>query len=159
VSDLTLPPICDDAWKAHPPVQDYEAFRALAFEYDRHRDAIGPLLGRLLDDAASITPAAYDDGRRTARRARRALADLMVDFDAILTPSAPGAAPQGLGSTGTAIFNRLWTLMGSPCVNVAGLNDGTGLPLGVQIVGRFGGDRAALEAALFVERALVSHSS
>jgi Asp-tRNA(Asn)/Glu-tRNA(Gln) amidotransferase A subunit family amidase len=29
------------------------------------------------------------------------------------------------------------------------------LPLGIQIVGRFGRDRAALEAALFVERAIV----
>ena len=159
VSDLTLPPICEEAWKAHPIVQDYEAFRALAFEYDRHREKIGDVLRKLLDAAASITPQAYDDARRTARRARRALGDLMIDFDAILTPSAPGAAPHGLGSTGTAIFNRLWTLMGTPCVNVAGLNDPAELPLGVQIVGRFGGDRAALEAALFVERALVSHSA
>ena len=45
------------------------------------------------------------------------------------------------------MFNRLWTLMGTPCVNVPGLND-NGLPLGVQIVGRFGRDRATLEAAL-----------
>jgi Asp-tRNA(Asn)/Glu-tRNA(Gln) amidotransferase A subunit family amidase len=52
------------------------------------------------------------------------------------------------------MFNRLWTLMGSPCVNVAGLNDDSGLPLGIQIVGRFGRDRAALEAALFVEQAI-----
>jgi amidase len=32
------------------------------------------------------------------------------------------------------------------------------LPLGVQIVGRFGRDRAALEAALFTERALARRS-
>ena len=31
----------------------------------------------------------------------------------------------------------------------------SGLPLGIQIVGRFGRDRAALEAALFVEQAIV----
>ena len=44
--------------------------------------------------------------------------------------------------------------MGTPCVNVPGLADAIGLPLGVQIVGRFGRDRQALEAALFAERAL-----
>ena len=69
----------------------------------------------------------------------------------ILTPSAPGAAPHGIGATGVASFNWLWTLMGTPCVNVPGLADAAGLPLGVQIVGRFGRDRAALEAALFAE--------
>jgi Asp-tRNA(Asn)/Glu-tRNA(Gln) amidotransferase A subunit family amidase len=44
--------------------------------------------------------------------------------------------------------------MGAPCVNVAGLNDSDGLPLGIQIVGRFGRDRVALAAALFIERAI-----
>jgi len=52
------------------------------------------------------------------------------------------------------MFNRLWTLLGPPCVNVPGLVDSNGLPLGVQIVGRFARDRTALEAALFVELAL-----
>ncbi|MGB6622847.1 MAG: amidase, partial [Xanthobacteraceae bacterium] len=80
-------------------------------------------------------------------------ADAMADFDVILTPSAPGAAPAGLGATGNPMFNRLWTLMGAPCVNVPGLSDNR-LPLGIQIVGRFGRDRLALEAALFVEQAI-----
>jgi len=79
----------------------------------------------------------------------------MADYDVILTPSAAGAAPRGFATTGDPMFNRLWTLMGAPCVNVTGLNDENGMPLGVQIVGRFGRDRAALEAALFVEQAIV----
>ena len=53
-----------------------------------------------------------------------------------------------------AIFNRLWTLMGTPCVNVPSLNDASGMPLGVQIVGRFGRDREALLAARFLEEAI-----
>jgi Asp-tRNA(Asn)/Glu-tRNA(Gln) amidotransferase A subunit family amidase len=101
-----------------------------------------------------VTAEEYDAARRTTKRARQALADLMGDIDTLLTPSAPGAAPEGLASTGASIFNRLWTLLGAPCVNVAGLADKAGLPLGVQIVGRFGRDRAALEAALFLERAI-----
>ena len=44
--------------------------------------------------------------------------------------------------------------MGPPCVNVPGLADRSGLPLGVQVVGRFGRDRAALEAGAVVESAL-----
>jgi Asp-tRNA(Asn)/Glu-tRNA(Gln) amidotransferase A subunit family amidase len=78
----------------------------------------------------------------------------MTDYDVILTPSAPGAAPHGFATTGDPMFNRLWTLMGTPCVNVAGLSDDNNMPLGIQIVGRFGRDRAALEAALFVEQAI-----
>jgi Asp-tRNA(Asn)/Glu-tRNA(Gln) amidotransferase A subunit family amidase len=76
----------------------------------------------------------------------------------MLSASAPGAAPAGLASTGTSTFNRLWTLMGSPSVNVPGLADSGGLPLGVQVIGRFGSDRATLEAARFIEAALAGAS-
>jgi Asp-tRNA(Asn)/Glu-tRNA(Gln) amidotransferase A subunit family amidase len=154
VRDLELPPIFEAAMHAHVTIQDYEASRALAYEFDHHRDQFGPILREQLARAASIDSDRYDEARRTARRARKIFADLMSDADAILTPSAPGAAPHGLGSTGDPMFNRLWTLLGPPCVNVPGLRDPSGLPLGVQIVGRFARDRRALEAALFVERAI-----
>ena len=156
VREIALPPIMEDAFRMHPVLQNYEAARALAYEYDNRRDQLPKLLRALLDDADKIGNDAYDDARRTTKRARKAYTDLMVDFDVMLTPSAPGAAPEGLSSTGDAKFNRLWTLIGPPCVNVTGLVDKRNLPLGAQIVGRFGRDREALEAAQFVEKAISS---
>ena len=154
VAELRLAPIVEDAYEAQFTIQDYENIRALAFEYERHRDRIDPLLRVQLERASAISADEYDAARRIASRARRVLADAMTDYDVILTPSAPGAAPHGFVTTGDPMFNRLWTLMGAPCVNVAGFNDDDGLPLGIQIVGRFGRDHAALEAALFVEQAI-----
>src|SRR3954467_15057663 len=154
VKEVTLPPLLEDAWRAHKIVILYEAGLSYAYEYDNNRDLLGPKTLAMLDDAAKVSVDAYDDARRTANRARLALADLMGGYDVILTPSAPGAAPHGIGATGVANFNWLWTLMGTPCVNVPGLSDPSGMPLGVQIVGRFGRDRAALEAGLFAERAI-----
>jgi Asp-tRNA(Asn)/Glu-tRNA(Gln) amidotransferase A subunit family amidase len=153
VADVTLPPMMEQASDAQRAIQSYETFRALAWEYDHHRDRIGSPLREQLDAAAAISADEYDAARRTASRARQVLADTMAEFDVILTPSAPGAAPAGFGTTGDPMFNRLWTLMGAPCINVPGFFEND-LPLGVQIVGRFGRDRAALEAALFVERAI-----
>jgi Asp-tRNA(Asn)/Glu-tRNA(Gln) amidotransferase A subunit family amidase len=154
VRDMTLPKDLEDGHAAQFVIQDYETFRALAFEYDRHPGLIGQQLRQQLDRGAAIDADTYDAARRTASRARQAFADTMADYDVILTPSAPGAAPHGLASTGDPAFNRLWTLLGTPCANVPGLYDNDGLPLGIQIVGRFGRDRAALEAALFVEEAI-----
>jgi Asp-tRNA(Asn)/Glu-tRNA(Gln) amidotransferase A subunit family amidase len=157
VSEIDLPPMLEAATKAHGTIQDHEAYRALADEIDRHRDRLGPILRAQLDKASAITPSAYDEARRLARQARRAFVDLMEGTDVILTPSAPGTAPHGLGSTGMPTFNRLWTLLGAPCVNVPGLFDSTGLPLGLQIVGRFARDRHTLEAAAFLQRVLAIH--
>ncbi len=154
VKDAALPPLLEDAWRAHKTIILYEAGLSYAYEYDNKRNLLGPKTVAMLDEASQVRVETYDEARRTTKRARLALADLMGDYDVILTPSAPGAAPHGIGATGVANFNWLWTLMGTPCVNVAGLSDPAGLPLGVQIVGRFGRDRAALEAALFAEQAL-----
>jgi Asp-tRNA(Asn)/Glu-tRNA(Gln) amidotransferase A subunit family amidase len=154
VRDLALPEIVAEAWRSQPTVQDFEAHQALAWEYHLHRDAMPPLLGAKLDETAGIPPAAYDEARRIAKRARDALAEIFEDVDVLLTFSAPGPAPKGLASTGDPRFNRLWTLMGVPCVNVpATIADG-GLPVGVQVIARFGDDAGALAAARFVEEAL-----
>ena len=155
IIELVLPPIFEETVRCHGIIQDYEAFRALAYEYDRHRDRLGPILREQLDKAAAITPDQYDEARRTTRRARQMLAGLMSDLDVILTPSAPEcrparawARPASRPSTGSGPCS------GTPCVNVPGMVDGSGLPLGVQIVGRFARDKVALAAARFVETAL-----
>jgi Asp-tRNA(Asn)/Glu-tRNA(Gln) amidotransferase A subunit family amidase len=154
VTELVLPEIFEEAIRCHGIVQDHEAYRALAYEYDRHRDRLGPILADQLDKGAAITTDQYDEARRATRRARQTFADLMAKTDVILTPSAPGAAPQGLGSTGKPTFNRLWTLLGPPCVNIPGLADNDGLPLGVQVVGRFARDKVALTVARFLQKAI-----
>jgi Asp-tRNA(Asn)/Glu-tRNA(Gln) amidotransferase A subunit family amidase len=135
-------------------VQDFEAHRAMAWEYRTHYDAMPPLLRGRLDESVGITPAEYDNARAVADRARAALADVFSDFDVLLTFSALGAAPKGLASTGDPRFNRLWTLMGVPCVNIPAFVADGGLPVGVQVIARFGDDAGALAAARFVEKAL-----
>ena len=151
---LTLPETVANAWNAHETVQEFEAHRALAWEYQTQYEAMPPLLRARLDQTRGIPPADYDEARRIANRGRKALAKVFDDVDALLTFSAPGAAPKGLASTGDTSFNKLWTLMGVPCVNIPAFVADGGLPVGVQVIARFGDDAGALEVARFVEAAL-----
>jgi Asp-tRNA(Asn)/Glu-tRNA(Gln) amidotransferase A subunit family amidase len=151
---VTLPGLFGEAWRAHPPLQDYEAKQALAWEYASHREQIAPKLRAHLDEAQKVDAAAYDAARSTAHRARGALDEVFAEVDVLLTFSAPGPAPASLASTGEARFNRLWTLLGVPCVNVPGYANTAGLPVGVQVIAPFGHDHEALAAAQFLEKAL-----
>jgi Asp-tRNA(Asn)/Glu-tRNA(Gln) amidotransferase A subunit family amidase len=106
-----------------------------------------------MDETAGIAPSAHVQALAVANRARTAFDGAASDVDVLLTYSAPGAAPKGLASTGEPRFNRLWTLLGVPCVNVtADIADG--LPVGVQVIARLGEDAKALAAARFLEDAL-----
>ena len=140
----------------HPVIQNYEAALSFGDELARHGDALSALLRSTLEEGQAIEPQAYDNGRRIARQARKAATGLFNDLDVLITPPAPGPAPAGLGSTGSPVFNKLWTLTGNPCVSVAGVADGHGLPMGIQVVGRFGRDKLALQAARWLEQRLAA---
>jgi Asp-tRNA(Asn)/Glu-tRNA(Gln) amidotransferase A subunit family amidase len=154
IRTLHPPEIVAEAWRIHPVVQEFEAHQALAWEYRTQYDAMAPRVRARLDKSKGTTPEAYDEAIRIAGEAREALAVLFDEVDVLLTFSAPGAAPKGLGSTGDARFNSLWTLMGVPCVNVPAYVAEGDLPVGVQVIARYGNDAGALAAARFVEQAL-----
>ena len=151
--DVKPPASFADAWAAHGTIQDFEAKQALAWEYATHREIVAPNLGAALDAAQDISAEAYDDARRVANRARRDSKELFAELDAVITYAAPGAAPAGHGWTGDPRYNRLWTLLGTPCVNVPGLVLESGLPIGVQVIAPFARDATALSVAHALERA------
>ncbi|WP_114965709.1 amidase [Alkalilacustris brevis] len=75
------------------------------------------------------------------------LSEIFGRCDALLAPSAPGPAPKGLESTGSSIFNGLWTLCGTPTITIPLLESENGLPMGVQLIGRRGDDARLLRTA------------
>jgi Asp-tRNA(Asn)/Glu-tRNA(Gln) amidotransferase A subunit family amidase len=154
VRELKLPAVIAEAWRIHTTVQQFEAHQAFAWEYRENYDAMPPLLRGRLDDSQNIPPAGYDEAREIAAQARAVLSDSFREVDVILALSAPGAAPKGLDWTGDPTFNRLWTLMGTPCVNVPAHVAGGNLPVGVQIIADYGDDAKALAGARFLETAL-----
>jgi amidase len=156
VADFELPEGGAALFEEHGKIMNYESARALAWEYLNHPDKISATLRPRIEEGWQISREAYDAARSLARDCRRRLADRMADYDFLITPSAPGEAPATLETTGSSVFNRVWTLLGVPCVT---LPFGTGphkVPLGVQLVGPFDGDSALLAWAHWAERALVS---
>ena len=154
VRTIDLPEAVQEAWRIHPVIQDFEAHRALAWEFSERHDEIAPMLRASLDATVGLTPKEYDEARRISRRGRRELGEVFESVDVLLTYSAPGTAPaKELATTGDPRYNRLWTLMGNPCVNVPVLK-AAGLPVGVQVIARFGNDPLALAVAWFLEEAL-----
>ena len=128
--------------------------RALAWEYERHPER----LTRFYRDNIALGRAMADENLAAAKaradQAREKQAGLFESVDAILTLPAPGEAPLGLAFTGDPLFNRVWTILGWPCVTVPCGTGPNGLPLGVQIVGPASSDAWTLAVAAWLERAL-----
>ena len=63
-------------------------------------------------------------------------------------------APAGLASTGDPVFNRAWSLLHTPSVQVPITTGPRNLPLGLQVVGRIGDDARTLAVAHWIETRL-----
>jgi Asp-tRNA(Asn)/Glu-tRNA(Gln) amidotransferase A subunit family amidase len=149
-----LPEVFSAAQAAHPLVMNGEGSQALAWEVANHPALLSEILRSRLVEARARPFAALAEARAAFAAARAAFPAVIEGFDAILTPSAAGEAPEGLGWTGDPAFNALWTALHLPCVTVPAGTGPRGLPLGVQLVGPHGGDRAVLASAEWMRSAL-----
>jgi amidase len=153
VRDVAVTPA--DILDHHRRIFEFEAARNYAYEYEVHGDKLSAALrDGLLTPGRALPLSAYIEAIETAESFRRNLDDLFGELDVLLVPSAVGEAPEGLGSTGDARFNAIWTLAWTPCVTLPAATGRKGLPLGIQLIGPRFGDEALLDAAGWVEARL-----
>ena len=72
-------------------------------------------------------------------------------IDLWVSPPAQGAAPEGLDSTGDPVMNLPWTHAGLPTLTLPAGKNEAGMPLGLQLTGRWFGDEAMLSFASQLE--------
>jgi amidase len=154
VAELALAPEHHGLAEVQNTIMEFEMVRALAYERTLHSAELSPRLAQLLDAGMTIGADEYDRALARAAEARAGLDAFFGVCDAVLVPAAPGEAPVGLGNTGDPIFNRMWTLLGVPCVTLPARWAENGLPTGVQLVGRWRDDARLTVCAVFLERAL-----
>ena len=154
VSDRELPPLFNDLIEAHPIVMNSESARALGWELAHHAGQLTEGLRERMTFGLSQTEADIRRAYHVFNTTQHAFPEALNGLDVLVTPSAPGEAPHGLGWTGDPAFNSIWTSLHVPCVTVPAGSGPNGLPLGIQIVGRAGDDKAVLAWARWVQAAI-----
>ncbi len=156
VREMTLPDGYAGLEDANKTIMMYEGRRALAHEYNEHEELLSARLKVQMATGAAASYTDYGAAIELADQCRRRFADVMGDLDVLIVPSAVGEAPEGFETTGDATFNRPWTTMGTPCVTLPGYIGPTGLPVGAQLVARYGDDDHLMSVACWVEKAIAS---
>jgi Asp-tRNA(Asn)/Glu-tRNA(Gln) amidotransferase A subunit family amidase len=133
-------------------INDYEFCRALTWERQHHWNLLSKFQRDKLTGWLNVSYEQYREAEAVLGRCRGHLADAMKDIDLLLTPSAPGEAPVGLGSTGDTSFNILSTWTYTPCVTLPVFTGPSGLPVGIQLIGHRNQDHRLLEGAQAVYR-------
>ncbi|SKA37982.1 Asp-tRNAAsn/Glu-tRNAGln amidotransferase A subunit [Enhydrobacter aerosaccus] len=155
VTEIDLPAPVSDMTAGQKTLSAFDGPRAHADEARRFQDLLSKSLREdKLAAGAKIDHTAWTAARRLGEHGRAAVDALFDDIDVILTAPAPGEAPVGLGFTGHATFNLLWTYLWMPCVTLPFTRGPNGLPVGIQLVGRQHEDARLLDLAAWVQGAL-----
>jgi amidase len=152
--ELALPGEFQGLRDAHTAVLWYEVARSLSDEYVRFPEKMAPMLRERCANGFGLDPQNYLAAQRLAADCRAAFNAALGSFDVLLAPAATGEAPEGFASTGNVVMNVVWTLLRTPCVAVPAARGASGMPLGLQVVGRIGDDARTLAAARWIESRL-----
>ena len=153
VREVELPHELDGLAEAQQAIMAVETARAFERERREQEALLSPALRQLIDGGVATSPERYRAALALGERGRTLAPSVFAGagVDVLLTPSVIGEAPEGLAATGDPAFNRIWTLLHLPCLNLPGRTGPHGLPIGVQLVGPPRGDARLLAAAAWVE--------
>jgi Asp-tRNA(Asn)/Glu-tRNA(Gln) amidotransferase A subunit family amidase len=166
IRDLVLPASYDQLPEIHTQIHDYEGSRSYAYEYLHHRAQLDPRVLGLIERGRAFSTKTYLDYMAQARSARALFPEVIADCDCIVTAAAPGEAPKGWYALGDKFENmgdpmqsRAWSILQLPVVTVPCHVGPAGLPVGIQLIGRYGSDLELLRVARWVADVLAVPSA
>ena len=139
---------------AHNIIQFHEYADLLGWILDEKPDGLSRHSQDAIARGRSFGEAAYEEAQEMRRQAMAFFATLFTEFDAVISPAAPGEAPLFEAGTGDAICQTIFTLAGVPAVTLPLLVGDKGLPIGVQLAGGAEEDDRLLRTATWMLAAL-----
>src|SRR5580693_1916164 len=120
--------------------------------HDRDASKLSRLFVERAEKYESLTLDRHRADLKERARIRAVHAELAAVCDACITLAAPGAAPEGLSSTGNPEFGVPSSLLGVPSLSLP-LFEVDAMPLGLQVIGYFDRDADAFAIASWLMQA------
>jgi Asp-tRNA(Asn)/Glu-tRNA(Gln) amidotransferase A subunit family amidase len=142
----------------HDVIMSAEAAQVHAEWFQNHADLYSTKFTELIQRGQKITTDQLQSALTARDNFRADMRRLFLDhnIDLWICPSAVGAAPKGLDSTGDPALNLPWTQAGLPAISLPSGKNKDGLPLGLQVVGNWHKDESLLSWAKDLEKVLRS---
>ena len=155
--ELRRIPIMDDYSEVrarHDVILSYDAANVHKDWFDKHADSYSPKFTELIQRGRSVTDIQLQIALEARDNFRIDMAQTMKenDIDLWICPPTIGPAPKGLDATGDPVMNLPWTQIGFPAMNIPTTKNEDGLPMGLQLVGKWNEDESLLVWAENIEK-------
>jgi NCS1 family nucleobase:cation symporter-1 len=110
VEEIRFPDSLDDLPSWHNTVMTADGRSAFLPEYYVAKDQVADMIIKQVDNVQGVSRADQLKAFDNIAAARPIVDKILADYAAVLTPSVPDEAPNGIESTGSAVFNCIWTV-------------------------------------------------
>jgi len=150
-------PVMDDFQEIrerHDVIMSAEAAQVHKGWFEKHESMYSPKLTELVKRGQAVTNSQLHTALENRDKFRDQMTRIMNDngIDLWICPPTTGPAPKGLNSTGDPVMNLPWTQIGFPAINLPAGKTIDGLPMGLQVIGKWGADEELLARAEDIEK-------
>jgi len=138
----------------HDVIMSVETAHVHSDWFRHHENLYSSKLADLIKRGQAVTDSQLQDAFTTVDVFRDQMTQVMTDhhIDLWICPPAVGPAPKGLDSTGDPVMCLPWTQLGFPAINIPTIKNEEGLPMGLQLVGKWNADESLLAWAKDIEK-------
>jgi len=163
VEEIT--PAIGDLRETWLPIAEAELFAGHVENLKHHAHRLTPVLRAILEEGSHVTGAQYAKALWNVYGIRAEMERVFSEYDILLTPTTPVRPVRiseilpsyswpGDRLTGVVMFTSLANITGGPSASVPCGFTSDGLPVGLQLTGRWGEDAKLLRASAALEQAL-----
>lgn len=134
ITDLELPPEFQSLPQLHTIMLFSDGRVSFLPEYRLAKSSLAADLVEHVEEFHGYTRKQYLSACDTIAALRPKFDALAEEFDAVIVPSVPDVAPEGLERTGSAVFQGIWTALHVPIVNIPGFTGEENMPIGLSLV-------------------------
>lgn len=136
----------------HDAIMSYDAANVHKEWFAKYETLYSPKFSDLIKRGQSVSNLQSLFSARDSFRNQ--VTQIMTDnsIDLWICPPAIGPAPKGLESTGDPVMCLPWTQIGFPAINIPTTKNKEGLPMGLQVVGKWNTDESLLSWAGDMEK-------
>ncbi|NNE83492.1 MAG: amidase [Alphaproteobacteria bacterium] len=150
VPEVTAPACFDGLEDARIAINCYERSRHMVYEWRDHREALSGMFQTVMQTGLDMDYGDYVAAMRQTEDCRQAASAMFDGLDILLAPCVDGEAPEGLAYSGNPRLPGLWTAIRLPAISLPTHTGPNGLPVGVQLIGRYRDDDRLLSVAKWV---------
>ena len=140
-----------DIPKYHQIIHEVDMANNFQVYFDKDKSKLSKEMNDAIARGLKYSAKDYSDAIDFMKQSYESYKEVFEDYYGILTPSSNGVADKGLGSTGSADFQKIWTYLGLPAISLPLLTGENDLPLGLQLVGNKFDDLRFLGTAKWLE--------